>query len=132
MGIVCRSESGQAEAVLGILALYEADKMELVGSEVLQFKIARTPNITRRDYAWEVLSSVRTFVQLTPEIEARAHELCRQGIKALDALHLAAAEAASADYLCTCDDQFYGRAQTITDVEVEVVNPLELMGELGK
>lgn len=120
----------EAEAVLGVLTFCETGIVELVNSEVLQFEVARTPNLARREYALEVLSRAHTFVELNQEIEQRARDFHRQGIKPLDALHLAMAEAADADYLCTCDDDFYKRALTIADVKISVVGPVELIGGL--
>jgi len=39
----------------------------------------------------------------------RAEEMEQQGLKAIDALHLACAEAAHADYFITCDDEVIRR-----------------------
>ena len=122
----------EAEAVLGILIFCESGIVELVTSDILTFEVGRTPHIARREYAWEVLSQAKTHVRLNSELERRAKELNSQGIKPLDALHLAAAEEARADYLCTCDDRFLRRAQAIADLKVEVVGPVELVGELEK
>jgi len=49
----------------------------------------------------------------------------------LDALHLASAEEAEADYFCTCDDRFLKRAKTFNDLRTKVVTPLELIEELN-
>jgi len=122
----------EAEAVLGILTFCESGIVELVTSDALTFEVERTPHIARREYAWEVLSQAKTHVRLNSELERRAKELNSQGVKPLDALHLAAAEEAQADYLCTCDDRFLRRAQSIADLKVEVVGPVELVGELEK
>jgi predicted nucleic acid-binding protein len=122
----------EAEAVLGILALCESGMAELISSDVLTFEIARTPNIARRKYALEVLTQMQEHVSLNLAIEDRARELHTRGIKPLDALHLAAAEAASADYLCTCDDRFLKRARTIAGITVQVIGPVELIGELER
>ena len=46
----------EAEAVLGILSLYESGEIELISSEALLFEIGRNPNMTRQEYALETLS----------------------------------------------------------------------------
>jgi hypothetical protein len=53
------------------------------------------------------------------------------GLKPLDALHLACAADAGAEYLCTCDDRFRNRAQATHVGPPKVVNPLELIAEIG-
>jgi predicted nucleic acid-binding protein len=122
----------EAEAVLGVLALCEAGTIELVASDASTFEIERTPNIARQEYAWEVLSKANIHVRLNTRLEKRARALNVLGIKPLDALHLAAAEQAGADYFCTCDDRFLRRARTVADLKTRVVGPVELIGELEK
>lgn len=52
------------------------------------------------------------------------------GVKMLDALHLAAAEVAGADYFCTCDDRFLRRAKTLPNLKMMIVAPLQLIEEI--
>jgi predicted nucleic acid-binding protein len=120
----------EAEAVLGILALCEEGSVELVASDALTFEIERTPNLARREYAREVLASAATSIRLNARLETRARDFHRRGLQPLDALHLAAAEKAGADFLCTCDDRFLKRAKAMTDMSVNVVGPVELIGAL--
>jgi predicted nucleic acid-binding protein len=122
----------ETEAVLGILSLCESGGIELVSSEVLLFETRRNPNVTRQQYALEVLSKAETFVVLSEQIEERARAFNTAGIKPLDALHLASAEEAEAEYLCTCDDQFLKQAIAVRDVRVRVISPIELIEEIEK
>ena len=122
----------EAEAVLGILSLCEDGRVDLVSSDVLLFETERNPHITRQRYALEVLLKAQEFVALSTWIEQRAKTLDATGIKPLDALHLASAESAQADYLCTCDDQFLRLAKGIKDIQVRVVSPIELIEEIEK
>ena len=54
------------------------------------------------------------------------------GVQPLDALHLASAEVAQADYLCTCDDRFLKKAQTLKGLRTRVVSPVEVIGEIER
>lgn len=63
-------------------------------------------------------------------IERRAIEFSQLGVKMLDALHLAAAEVAGADYFCTCDDRFLRRAKTLPNLKMMIVAPLQLIEEI--
>lgn len=120
----------EAESVLGILALCERGLLDLVASDALLFEVARNPNLARQEYALEVLAQASTFVELDEQVEKRAHELHRQGIKPLDALHLACAESARADHFCTCDDGLLRKARQLEDLQVQVTSPLELIAEV--
>jgi predicted nucleic acid-binding protein len=120
----------EAEAVLGILALCETGKLELVSSDALVFETERTPYPVRKQYTIEVLSQAKTFIHLDEQIEKRARQFQSLGIKPLDALHLASAEAAQVDYFCTSDDRLLRRARAVTDLRTRAVSPLELVAEV--
>jgi hypothetical protein len=61
----------------------------------------------------------------------RARGFQGNGIKPLDALHLASAVKAEADYFSTCDDQFLKRARALPTAPMKVVSPLELITEIA-
>jgi len=122
----------EADAILGILNLIESGRIELVSSEVLLFEIGRNPNSIRQEYALEVMSKAETYVAIHSGIEKRAKEFVLSGISPLDALHLASAEDAPADYLCTCDDTFLKKAKAVSGLKMKIVSPLELVEEIEK
>ena len=117
----------EAEAILGVIGLCETGQLELVSSEALMFEVQRNPHPIRRDFGLEVLSKASSFVVLNEQIEQRAKAFGKIGIKALDALHLASAEAAEVDYFCTCDDKFLNKAKRVGDLKTTVVSPVELI-----
>jgi predicted nucleic acid-binding protein len=117
----------EAEAILGLITLVEMETLELISSETLLFEVQKTPNIHRKHYILSVLNKGRTFIVLNDDIKKRASTLNQMGIKSVDALHLAGAEAAKADYFCTCDDTLLKKAQALTDNQIRVVSPLELI-----
>jgi len=81
----------ESEAVLALLELCEAGEVRLVSSEALLFEISRTPDPLRRTYAQEVLAKASVQVQTNDAVEELARALHEQGIRPLDALHLASA-----------------------------------------
>jgi predicted nucleic acid-binding protein len=121
----------ESEAVLAIISLCESGTCELVSSDALVYEASRNPHPDRRAYAEDVLRRDRRFVGLTPETEERARAYNEAGLKPLDALHLACAVAAGADDFCTCDDRLLRRARAVHTGPPKVVNPLELIGEIG-
>lgn len=72
-----------------------------------------------------MLASVNQIVD--QNIRQRALVLENQGIKAIDALHAAAAEAANADYFVTCDDRFLRRYKRIALHLMTVCDPTEFV-----
>lgn len=122
----------EAEAILNLLGQCEAGRMTLIGSDILAFETERNPNLTRREYATEILRKAKQWVALDESIENRARALNALAFKPLDALHLAAAEAAEADYFCTCDDRLLKRARSLKALRIPVLSPLDLIGEIEK
>ncbi len=121
----------ESEAVLAIIALCESGPCKLVSSEALEYEAGRSPRSDRKAYARDVLVHARRFIELSPEIEERARAYHEGGLKPLDALHLSCAVEAGADYLCICDDRFLKRAQSVQSGPPKVINPLELIREIG-
>lgn len=120
----------EAEAVLAILHLVEAGQLRLLTSEVIQFEAGRVPSKERRDRVAEVVKLAWEMIELTDAIEMLADEIIKSGVKPLDALHLAAASAAAADYFCTCDDKLLKKALALTGLSTKVVSPLDLIAEV--
>jgi hypothetical protein len=120
----------EAEAVLGIIALCDSGEAQLIGSDALVFEAERNPHPIRKSFAHEMLAKARQFVSVNEQVEKRARTLNGLGIGSLDALHLASAIEADADYFCTCDDKLLKRAKVTDTQNTQVVSPLELIAEL--
>lgn len=122
----------EAEAVISIIAMCESGSLEIVSSEALLFECLRNTNMTRKEFAIEVLKKARFFVKVDAQVQKRAKELNDNGLMALDALHLAAAERGKADYFCTCDDRLLKKARSLCDNNIRIVSPVELIVEIEK
>ena len=70
-------------------------------------------------------------IELNVEIEAQADSFVNTGVNPLDALHLASASWAKADYFCTCDDTLLRKRNDLKSIATEVVSPLQLIAEVA-
>jgi predicted nucleic acid-binding protein len=120
----------EAEAVLGVLTLCEAAQVELMSSDTLLFELGRNLHPVRKEYALKVLAKATVFVPTDNEVVERTRRFEADGMKPLDALHLASAVIAKADYFSTCDDRFLKRAKEVDTGQTKVVSPLELITEV--
>lgn len=66
----------------------------------------------------------------SPEVEHRAHAMSAQGVGALDAAHLASAEAGAAEVFLTCDDGLLKQAQHL-GLDFRVLNPVDYLQEVS-
>jgi predicted nucleic acid-binding protein len=121
----------EAEAVLGILALCQSGQAQLLSSDALEYEASRNPHPLRKAHTQEVLARAVRVIRVSDEIEQRAQAFNQGGLKPLDALHLACAVQAGADYFCTCDDQLLRRARSLHTGPPKLVTPVELIGEIG-
>lgn len=121
----------EAEAILGILRICQSGRLEIIGSEVLHFELRNNPDFVRREYAEGVLQRATIFQPTTDHVELRAAALKAGGLKPIDALHLASAVEAGADYFCTCDDRLMRRARNSDTRRTRVLSPVELAAEVA-
>ena len=119
----------EAEAVLGVLAACALGQVTLVASDVHYAETERNPHPNRRDFALEVLRLAPELRSVSGAVSSRAADYARSGIADLDALHLATAVEAGADYFCTTDDRLLKRGRAVNTGHTRVVTPLELIVE---
>jgi predicted nucleic acid-binding protein len=120
----------EAESVILILDMVEHRKAELINSSVLAYETLMNPFIYRREYIASYLNMASIYVATNAALLKRAREIERIGIAALDALHLASAEQAEAEWFITCDDRILRRGRRgRPPVAFNVSTPVEFVAE---
>jgi predicted nucleic acid-binding protein len=115
----------EAEAVLLILRHLEAKDWHWLGSEAIDLEVSRTADQERRRRVQLLTISAHESVQVGATEINRARELEQIGFHTVDALHIACAEAGSADVFLTTDDRLLRLAgRAIHQLHVPVANPL--------
>ena len=120
----------ETEAVFAVLAAVQANELSLLSSEALQFEVSRIPDEARRTEVLSVLTLASEHLQVTDTVEALALTFEQQGVRSMDALHLALASTAQADFFCTCDDRLFRKAQTLVGLGCKVITLLNLIPEI--
>ncbi|MFM7448890.1 MAG: PIN domain-containing protein [Leptolyngbyaceae cyanobacterium] len=123
----------EAEAVLAIAAYCQAQEWNLIRSAALESEIGRTPDLVKKQQVLDSLAIAKTQVSLTETVLARATELVALSFKSFDALHIACAEAASADVFLTTDDRLIRKAANYQSVlRIPVANPVNWIMEVSE
>ena len=113
-----------------ILQLVESGEATLVNSSVLEFENSRNPFPLRREWMERCLSLATEYERVDEAIRDRAQEYEKQGISAIDSLHIATAESANADFFIACDDRLLKKAKHF---KVKAINPVDFVQqELGE
>jgi hypothetical protein len=122
----------EAEAVERLLAGVRRGNVELVSSEALEDEVRRNPSLKRRAEAQTILSLAASRIEIEDGIALRARALVSLGYGPFDALHVSAAESATADALLTTDDRLLKRtARKLGNPRIRVQNPLSWIKEQG-
>ena len=117
----------ETEAKLYIQGAILSGKYELVWSYILEFENNQNPYQERRNaiYDWKEYACV--FCIENDSIIKFAETLFDKGIKVKDALHIACAVDANADFFITTDKKLIN---TVIP-EIRVINPLIVIDELN-
>ncbi|WP_292872502.1 PIN domain-containing protein [uncultured Nostoc sp.] len=110
-----------------MLQMVEARLIELVSSSVLEYENSRNPFIVNQKSMERYLQIAILRVLVDENIRGRAEQLEQQGIKPIDALHVACAEAFQTNYFITCDRRLINRCQ---DLSLKVINPIDFILEV--
>ena len=121
----------EAEAIVLIMAKFQTDEWQWLGSDAVSHEVNQTPNPERRNRIQVLASAVHQIVPLTQAEISRAKTLQTFGFKQWDALHLACAESGLADIFLTTDDKLLQLAQRVMDqLKIRVENPLAWLTEV--
>jgi predicted nucleic acid-binding protein len=122
----------ETEAVLAILASVQAGDLSLLSSEALEYEVSRIPDEVRRNEVMSVLALASERLEINDEAEALAESLESRGVQSMDAVHLALASTAKADFFGTCDDKILRKCQTLFGLTCKVTSVLGLLLEVTK
>lgn len=110
-----------------ILQMTDAGSIALVSSSVLAYENSRNPVPARRRWVERCLAGADVYQPVDEDIRARAEELEEAGVRPLDALHIACAEAAGSNLFLTCDDHLTSHYEG----ELKVMSPVDFVVSYG-
>ena len=122
----------ETEAVFAILASVQHGTVTLLTSEALEFEISRTPDEQRRSEATAILTLASERLTLSDATEQLAESFAQAGLSAIDALHVALAATAGANYFVTADDKLLRRAKSLSNLSVTPISLLGLVSEISQ
>jgi len=119
----------ETEAKLHIQTAIRAGHYALGWSYILDYENAANPLDERRSeiQKWKTLAD--SFVVETPAVLATMRENVTAGFKAVDALHIACAQALKCEYFLTVDKGILKKAKAIA--HIRIMNPIDFVIEQG-
>ncbi len=118
----------ETQAVIIIFQMLEVKAVELINSSVLEYEDSRNPYPIKQEAMSRYLQLAELKQEVDEAILKRAEELEQDGLKAIDALHIACAEAVNSDYFITCDKRLINGCSKLT---MKVMNPVSFVLEIS-
>lgn len=118
----------ETQAVVIILQMVEFQVVQLVSSSVLEYENNRNPDVIKQQTMSQYLLFAKSRQEVDGVIFQRAEALEKQGLKAIDALHIACAEALNSNYFITCDKRLINRCSGLA---MKVMNPVDFILEMS-
>ncbi|MGB7250910.1 MAG: PIN domain-containing protein [Phormidesmis sp.] len=118
----------ESQAVVIILQMVETRTVALIGSSVLEYENSRNPYPMKQEAMNRYLQMASSRQTVDEAICQRATQLEHNGLKAVDALHIACAERIGSDYFVTCDKRLINRCSSLT---LKVMNPVDFILEMN-
>ena len=114
-------------AVVTVMALVNGKQLQSINSFALEYENRKNPRPTSQSFIENLLAEALQFVNHNDSIAQRALELEQKGIMGMDALHVACAEEAEADYFVSCDDVLVKKLRRVENLKVQAVGLLEFI-----
>jgi len=115
----------ETEAKLFVQEKILIGQLQLIWSHILEYENMQNPFIERRDAIIEWKKIAAEKIGGTENVVARASEFTQHGVKSKDALHIACAIEAKAEYFLTTDDKLLKKLAK--SKELIVVNPINFI-----
>jgi hypothetical protein len=120
----------ESDAVIAILFKCYYGNWKLVGSDILEYEIMKTPDKNKRNNVLNLYSIKKEFITLNDKIQKRAIELQDSfSLKPFDSLHYASAEYKNVNALLTVDKDFISAGKQIPS-SIVIDNPLNWFMEV--
>ena len=113
-------------AINAILKTIKSGRFTLLWSFMVEFENSLNPYDDVRIEIEMVLKLASEYVNMSDKILEAAKEMESVGIKPRDAVHLACAIKAKADWFLTCDDKLIKKARFIKD-DIIITNPVDFV-----
>jgi predicted nucleic acid-binding protein len=120
----------ESNTIMAILFKCFYGNWKLMGSDVLEYEILKTPDINKRNNVLNLYSVKKEVISLNNEIQSRALELQNNyKLKPFDSLHYASAEYKKGNILLTVDRDFILAAKQISS-SIIIENPINWFMEV--
>ena len=108
----------ESQIFIMLLLMRSEGRFELLNSFALEYENGKNPNIENMLKISDLLRYPTDYISCDEGILDRSLEFEKYGLMGMDAMHVACAENAKADFFVTCDDNLIKKLERIDNIGI--------------
>jgi len=117
----------ETQIFIMMLVMVSGGRFDLINSFALEYENSKNPNIENMLKISDLLGYSTDYISCDEGILDRSLELEKCGLMGMDAVHIACAEKAKADFFVTCDDVLIKKLERIDNIKIAFYNIIDFV-----
>ena len=117
----------ESQIFIMLLLMRSEGRFELLNSFALEYENGKNPNIENMLKISDLLRYSTDYISCDEGILDRSLEFEKYGLMGMDAMHVACAENAKADFFVTCDDNLIKKLKQIDNIRIAFYNVIDFL-----
>ena len=119
----------ESQIFIMLLLMRSEGRFELLNSFALEYENGKNPNIENMLKISDLLRYSTDYISCDEGILDRSLEFEKYGLMGMDAVHIACAEKAKADFFVTCDDNLIKKLERIDNIGIAYYNVIDFVSK---
>ena len=117
----------ETQIFIMMLLMISKGRFGLINSFALEYENSKNPNIENMLKISDLLGYSTDYISCDEGILDRSLEFEKYGVMGMDAVHIACAEKAKADFFVTCDDNLIKKLERIDNIGIVYYNVIDFV-----
>ena len=117
----------ETQIFIVLMEMISEGRFDLINSFALEYENSKNPNIENILKISDFLGYSTNYISYDEGILERSLELEKRGLSGMDAIHIACAEKAKADFFVTCDDKLIKKLEQIDNIGILYYNVIDFV-----
>lgn len=119
----------ETQVFIILLSMILKGELNLVNSFALRYENSKNPKIENMLRISDVMEYSTEYISYDKWILERSIELEKYGLTGMDAIHIACAEKAKADFFITCDDGLFKKLERVDKIGIVYYNIIDFISK---
>ncbi len=119
----------ETQIFIMLLSMISEDRFDLINSFALKYENSKNPNIENMLKISDLLEYSKDYIPCDESILDRSLEFEKYGLMGMDAVHIACAEKAKANFFVTCDDNLIKKLRRIDTIGIVYYNVIDFVSK---